>query len=63
MKDRDKNTLGGVLTQVGNFNPRDNNFTLAKHLYPEVRADWSFYTETDRQLLKRSVYRWRCYKI
>jgi hypothetical protein len=56
MKERDRNALGAVLNQVSNFNPRENNFTLAKHLYPEVRPDWSFYTETDRQLLKRLVF-------
>ncbi|KAK2152908.1 hypothetical protein LSH36_315g05048 [Paralvinella palmiformis] len=55
IRSNDKNSISSVLNQVGKFNPRDNNFTLPKYLLPEVRSDWPFYTETDKQLLKRRL--------
>lgn len=52
---KDKNSLGSVLQQVAQFNTRDNSYTLAKHLYKDVRHDWPAYTDHDRQILKRMM--------
>ena len=43
--------LGNVLSTVAIS--KDNSFTLAKHAYTEVRMDWPFYTDEDRQILKK----------
>ena len=53
IKDKDKNQIGAVLKQVGVFNTRDNAYSLARHLYTEVRADWPGYRDQDKQLLKK----------
>lgn len=49
--EKDKDQLGVILNQVAVA--KDNAFTLAKHVYADVRMDWPFYTEEDRQILKR----------
>ena len=46
--------LGGVLKSVAVMN-KDNSYSLAKYAWPDVRSDWPFYTDVDRQLLKKSV--------
>jgi RNA polymerase II elongation factor ELL len=53
LRDRDRQSMAPMLKQVAQFNPRDNTYSLLKHLFQEVKEDWPFYTETDRQLLKR----------
>ncbi|ELT93871.1 hypothetical protein CAPTEDRAFT_226667 [Capitella teleta] len=53
IRDRDRNSLFPILKTVALFNPRDNSYSLLRHLLSEVKEDWPFYTETDRQLLKR----------
>ena len=51
IRDRDKDSLGSILNQVAVS--KDNSFMLAKHIYPEVRMDWPFYTDDDRDKLKK----------
>ncbi|KAH3833030.1 RNA polymerase II elongation factor ELL2-like [Dreissena polymorpha] len=50
---KDKDQLGTILSQVAVS--KDNVFSLAKHIYPEVRMDWPFYTEEDREILKKKL--------
>ncbi|WAQ99841.1 ELL2-like protein [Mya arenaria] len=51
---KDKDQLGAILNQVAVA--KDNVFSLAKYLYTaEVRSDWPFYTEEDRQILKKKM--------
>ncbi|ESO88095.1 hypothetical protein LOTGIDRAFT_234674 [Lottia gigantea] len=54
IKDKDKNSLGHVLQQVGVMN-KDQSYSLAKHVYMDVRQDWPHYTQLDKQLLKRNL--------
>lgn len=35
---------------------RDNAYYLKRHIWNEVLDDWPFYTEQERQVLKRSVF-------
>jgi hypothetical protein len=51
VREKDKDQLGTVLNQVAVA--KDNSFTLAKHIYAEVRSDWPFYTDEDRLILKK----------
>ena len=53
IKEKDKNALSSILQQAAIFSPRDNSYTLTKHLYSEIRTDFPGYTETERQLVKR----------
>lgn len=55
IKEKDKKSFSTVLKEVAVFSIRDNAYSLAKHLYSDVKQDWPFYTETDRQLLKRRL--------
>jgi hypothetical protein len=34
---------------------RDNTYQLIRNIWNDVQEDWPFYTEQERQLLKRSV--------
>ena len=54
IREKDKNMLGGVLKAVAVLN-KDNSYSLAKHAWQDVRNDWPYYTDVDRQLLKKSV--------
>ena len=54
IREKDKNMLGGVLKTVAVLN-KDNSYSLAKHAWQDVRGDWPYYTDVDRQLLKKSV--------
>ncbi|XP_074651808.1 RNA polymerase II elongation factor ELL2-like [Tubulanus polymorphus] len=57
IREKDKNCLGSILQQVASLNARDNTFMLTKSLYNEVQLDWPFYTEVDKQLLRRRLPR------
>ena len=54
IREKDKNMLGGVLKMVAVLN-KDNSYSLAKHAWQDVRSDWPYYTDVDKQLLKKSV--------
>jgi len=51
LRDRDRNSLTTVLMQVAVM--RDNTYQLIRHVWNDVQEDWPFYSEQERQLLKR----------
>jgi RNA polymerase II elongation factor ELL len=53
LRDRDKNSVTKILMQVAVL--RDNTYQLIRNIWNDVQEDWPFYTEQERQLLKRSV--------
>ena len=53
VREKDKNSLTVLLKHLGVFAPRDNSYTLCKHLYAEVQPAWPGYSDDDRALLKR----------
>lgn len=53
LRDRDRNSLTTVLMQVAVM--RDNTYQLIRHIWNDVQEDWPFYSEQEKQLLKRSV--------
>ncbi|XP_053330737.1 RNA polymerase II elongation factor ELL2 [Spea bombifrons] len=54
---KDKNSLGVILQQVANLNPKDNSYTLKDFVYKEIQRDWPGYLEGDKQLLDRVLSR------
>ncbi|NXB28054.1 ELL2 factor, partial [Eulacestoma nigropectus] len=52
VRQKDKDSLGKILQQVANLNPKDNSFSLKEHLFQSIQNDWPGYTEIDRQNLK-----------
>lgn len=54
---KDKNSLGPILQQVANINPKDNSYTVKDFVYKEVHRDWPGYSEEDRQLFDKVVSR------
>ncbi|XP_046329647.1 RNA polymerase II elongation factor ELL-like [Haliotis rufescens] len=54
IREKDKNSLGSILQQVAVLN-KSNSYTLANHAWIDVRTDWPFYAEADRQLVKRNL--------
>lgn len=58
LTDGDKGKINLMLEQVAQptgQEPDGESFTLAKHMFANVRADWPFYSDLDRQLLKRRI--------
>ncbi|KAK2523230.1 Ell2 [Columba guinea] len=56
---KDKNSLGIILQQVANLNPKDNSYTLKDYLFKDIQKDWPGYSEIDKQsleLILSSVY-------
>ena len=51
LKDKDKKLIMPVLVAVGLM--KDQAYHLARHIWNEVLDDWPFYTDQERQLLKR----------
>lgn len=51
VKDRERTTIGTLLKSLSYM--RDNTYHLHRHLWNDVHEDWPFYTEQDRQSLKR----------
>ncbi|XP_075238386.1 suppressor of Triplolethal [Lycorma delicatula] len=51
LRDKDKNQLMSTLCKVAV--QRDNTYHLLRHVWNDVREDWPYYTEQDRQMLKR----------
>ncbi|KAG2466623.1 ELL factor, partial [Polypterus senegalus] len=54
---KDKNSLGPILQQVANLNPRDNSYTLKEFVYKDIQKDWPGYSEEDRNQLEHIVSR------
>jgi len=48
IREKDKNCLSSTLQIVAQINSRDNSYSLARHLWTQVRVDWPFYTEENR---------------
>lgn len=51
VRDREKPCIGTLLKQLSFM--RDNTYHLHRHIWNDVHEDWPFYTEQDRQILKR----------
>ncbi|KAJ9580094.1 hypothetical protein L9F63_004236, partial [Diploptera punctata] len=51
LRDRDKNNLANVLKLVSCM--KGNTYTLTRHVWNDVQEDWPFYTEQERQSMKR----------
>ncbi|XP_035745211.1 RNA polymerase II elongation factor ELL2 isoform X2 [Egretta garzetta] len=49
---KDKNSLGTVLQQVANLNPKDNSYTLKDYVFKEIQKEWPGYNEIDKQSLE-----------
>ncbi|XP_059690060.1 RNA polymerase II elongation factor ELL2 [Gavia stellata] len=49
---KDKNSLGTILQQVANLNPKDNSYTLKDYVFKEIQKDWPGYNEIDKQSLE-----------
>uniref|UniRef100_A0A4X2KI74 Elongation factor for RNA polymerase II 2 n=1 Tax=Vombatus ursinus TaxID=29139 RepID=A0A4X2KI74_VOMUR len=49
---KDKNSLGAILQQVANLNPKDLSYTLKDYVFKELQKDWPGYNEIDRQSLE-----------
>lgn len=51
LKERDKTAIGTLLKTVSYM--RENTYHLHRHLWNDVHEDWPFYSEQERQTLKR----------
>lgn len=51
VRDKDKTLLMATLANIATV--RDNTYHLMRHVWNDVQEDWPFYTEQDRQMLKR----------
>ncbi|NWQ82612.1 ELL2 factor, partial [Columbina picui] len=49
---KDKNSLGIILQQVANLNPKDNSYSLKDYLFKDIQKDWPGYSEIDKQSLE-----------
>ncbi|NXS47398.1 ELL2 factor, partial [Balaeniceps rex] len=49
---KDKNSLGIILQQVANLNPKDNSYTLKDYVFKDIQKDWPGYNEIDKQSLE-----------
>ncbi|NWI63324.1 ELL2 factor, partial [Todus mexicanus] len=49
---KDKNSLGIILQQVANMNPKDNSYVLKDCIFKDIQKDWPGYSETDKQSLE-----------
>ncbi|XP_024419344.1 RNA polymerase II elongation factor ELL2 [Desmodus rotundus] len=54
---KDKNSLGAILQQVANLNPKDLSYTLKDYVFKELQRDWPGYSEMDRQSLESVLSR------
>ncbi|XP_023803646.1 RNA polymerase II elongation factor ELL2-like [Cyanistes caeruleus] len=52
VRQKDKDSLGKILQQVANLNPKDNSFSLKEHLFQTLQIDWPGYSKIDRKNLK-----------
>ncbi|NXU92668.1 ELL2 factor, partial [Xiphorhynchus elegans] len=54
---KDRDSLGKILQQVANMNPKDNSFSLKEHFFKDIQKDWPGYSETDRKTLEMILAR------
>lgn len=54
IRDQEQKCINTILKQISTM--RDNAYYLKRHIWNEVLDDWPFYTEQERQVLKRSVF-------
>ncbi|KFV95131.1 RNA polymerase II elongation factor ELL2, partial [Eurypyga helias] len=54
---KDKNSLGIILQQVGTLNPKDNTYALKDYFFKDIQKDWPGYDETDKQSLELVLFR------
>lgn len=51
LKEKDKKLIMNVLSAIGLM--KDQAYHLARHIWNDVHDDWPFYTDQERQILKR----------
>ncbi|XP_067005383.2 RNA polymerase II elongation factor Ell [Anabrus simplex] len=51
LRERDKKNMMEVLKQVASM--RDNSYYLLRHVWNDVQENWPYYTEQEKQMLKR----------
>ncbi|NXC27888.1 ELL2 factor, partial [Campylorhamphus procurvoides] len=54
---KDRDSLGKILQQVANMNPKENSFSLKEHFFKDIQKDWPGYSETDRRTLEMILAR------
>lgn len=54
LRERDKSSIGSHLKTISFL--KDNTYVLNRHIWNDVHEDWPFYTEQDRQSLKRFAH-------
>ena len=52
IREKDKNMLGETLNGIAVMN-KDSSYTLSKSAWKLVNPEWEFYSEVDKQLLKK----------
>ncbi|NWR02718.1 ELL2 factor, partial [Paradoxornis webbianus] len=52
VRQKDKDSLGKILQQVANLNPKDNTFSLKEHLFQTLQTNWPGYSKINREDLK-----------
>lgn len=53
LKEKDKKLIMPVLSAIGLM--KDQAYHLARHVWNDVHDDWPFYTDQEKQILKRYV--------
>lgn len=51
VRKEERKCISQILTNISSM--RDNVYCLHRHVWNDVQEDWPFYTETERQILKR----------
>ena len=51
IREKDKKNITGYLKQVSFL--KDNTYHLQRHMWNDVSEDWQFYSEQERQCMKR----------
>lgn len=51
VRKEERKCISQILTNISSM--RDNVYCLHRHIWNDVQEDWPFYTETERQILKR----------
>uniref|UniRef100_A0A2I2Y886 OCEL domain-containing protein n=1 Tax=Gorilla gorilla gorilla TaxID=9595 RepID=A0A2I2Y886_GORGO len=54
---KDRNSLGAILQQVANLNPKDLSYTLKDYVFKELQRYWPGYSEIDRWSLESMLSR------
>lgn len=52
VRKEERKCISQILTNISSM--RDNVYYLHRHIWNDVQEDWPFYTEQERQILKRS---------